>query len=204
MSKAKPRERDSLPLKTKVIVLTESGYRCAVPTCRNILALDMHHIWEVSAGGSDDPSNLIALCPTCHALYHRGTIKPESIYVYKSMLVSITRAFDVEAIDRLLFLESCKKDFLIVSGDGLLHFSRLIAAGLATVKLKSNNNWQLVTYAVNIDEKGRQLVEAWQQGDRTRIRQVMGGVVPGGTSIRRSIKRGAAKKPAAKRTVRRH
>jgi len=64
---------------------------------------------EVSAGGSDDPTNLIALCSFCHDLYHRGTIKAESIYVYKSMLVAITRAFDVEAIDRLLFLESCRK-----------------------------------------------------------------------------------------------
>lgn len=85
--KTKPRERENLSLKTRVLVLTEAGYRCAVPTCRNILALDMHHIWEVSAGGSDDPSNLIALCPTCHALYHRGTISAESIYIYKSMLV---------------------------------------------------------------------------------------------------------------------
>src|SRR5689334_1939415 len=183
VGKKQPRERDRLPLKTRVVVLTEAGYRCAVPTCRNILALDMHHIWEVSAGGTDDPANLIALCPTCHALYHRGTIKSESIYAYKAMLVAITRAFDVEAIDRLLFLESCKKDFLVVSGDGLLHFSRLIAAGLATVEQKSNNNWQLVTYAVNIHDKGRQMIEAWRQGDRTRLRQVMGGVVPGGTSV---------------------
>jgi hypothetical protein len=179
MIKKKPRERDKLSVTTRVIVLTESGYRCAVPTCRQILALDMHHIWEVSAGGKDDPSNLIALCPTCHALYHRGTIKAESIYVYKSMLVAITRAFDVEAIDRLLFLESCKKDFLVVSGDGLLHFSRLIAAGLATAEQKSNNNWQLVTYAVNIHDKGRQLIEAWKQGDRTRLKEAIGGPVTG-------------------------
>ncbi len=175
---SKPRERDKLPLKTRVIVLTESGYRCAVPTCRNILALDIHHIWEVSAGGGDDPSNLIALCSFCHDLYHRGTIKAESIYVYKAMLVAITRAFDVEAIDRLLFLEACKEDFLVVSGDGLLHFGRLIAAGLASVALKSNNNWQIVTYAVNISDKGRHLIEAWRQGDRIRLRKVMAGPVP--------------------------
>jgi hypothetical protein len=174
-----PRERDALSQKTRVLVLTESGYRCAVPTCRNILALDMHHIWEVSAGGGDDPSNLIALCPTCHALYHRGTIKQESVYVYKAMLTAITRAFDVEAIDRLLFLETCGVDFLIVSGDGVLHFARLIAAGLATAEQKANNNWLLVTYSVCISPKGRQLVEAWRQGDRTRLREVMGGPVPG-------------------------
>jgi hypothetical protein len=175
--KSKPRERENLPLKTRVIVLTESGYRCAVPTCRNILALDMHHIWEVSAGGTDDPSNLIALCPTCHALYHRGTIKQESIYVYKSMLVAITRAFDVEAIDRLLFLEPLKKDFLVVSGDGLLHFGRLIAAGLVSGVQKANNNWQIVSYAVNISDKGRQLIQAWKEGDRIRLKKVMGGLI---------------------------
>src|SRR5277367_223406 len=156
--KKAPQERRKLSLKTRTIVLTEAGYRCAVPTCRGILALDMHHIWEVVHGGGDDPSNLIALCPTCHALYHRGTIKAESIYVYKAMLIAITRAFDVEAIDRLLFLESCKKDFLVVSGDGLLHFARLIAAGLALVEQKSNNNWQIVTYAVNISDKGKHLI----------------------------------------------
>lgn len=178
-SSSKPRERIDLPIRTRTLVLTESGYRCAVPTCRNILALDLHHILEFSAGGGDETSNLIALCPTCHALYHRGTIKTESIHMYKGMLVAITRAFDIEAIDRLLFLESCENDFLIVSGDGLLHFGRLIAAGLASVSLKSNNNWQIVTYAVNISDKGRKLIDAWKLGDRTRLRQVMGGPVPG-------------------------
>lgn len=94
------------------------------------------------------------------------------------MLVAITRAFDVEAIDRLMFLESCEKDYLVVSGDGLLNFSRLIVAGLATMELKSNNNWQIVTYTVNIQDKGRHLIEAWKQGDRVRLREVMGGPTP--------------------------
>ena len=170
----------------------------------NILALDMHHIWEVSAGGGDDPSNLISLCPTCHALYHRGNIKSESIFAYKAALVAITRAFDVEAVDRLLFLESCAKDFLVVSGDGLLHFSRLIAAGLATVERKSNNNWQLVTYAVNIHDKGRLLIEAWKQGDRARLREVMGGPVPGGTkgSVPKAIGVTSSASSRAKKTKR--
>src|SRR6266446_2932418 len=145
---ASPRERTKLPLSTVTIVLTESGYRCAVPTCRGILALDMHHIWEVNAGGGDDPANLVALCPTCHSLYHRGTILADSIYLYKAMLVAITRAFDLESIDKLFFLNQCDKDFLIVSGDGLLHFARLVAAGMANVAMKANNNFQIVTYSV--------------------------------------------------------
>src|SRR4249920_420604 len=110
MRKAKPGERKNISQKMQIIVLTESGYRCAVPSCRNILALDMHHIWEVAAGGGDDPPNLIALCPTCHALYHRGTISQDAIYSYKAMLVAISRAFDLEAIDRLLFLNMLSED----------------------------------------------------------------------------------------------
>jgi hypothetical protein len=179
---AKPLERKNLKVKTVTIVLTEAGYRCAVPTCRGILALDMHHMYQVANGGGDDPSNLIALCPTCHALYHRGTISSDAIYAYKGMLVAISRAFDVEAVDRLLFLGPLEKDFLVVSGDGLLHFGRLIAAGLASAEQKANNNWQLVTYAINISEKGKQLIEAWQKGDRTRLKQVLGGPVPGADS----------------------
>lgn len=102
----------------------------------------------------------------------------EAIYTYKAMLVAIMRAFDVEAVDKLLFLESLKKDFLVVSGDGLLHFARLVGAGLASADQKSNNNWQLVTYAVNISEKGRLLVEAWKLGDRIRLKELMAGPKP--------------------------
>jgi hypothetical protein len=45
-------------------VLTEAGYRCALPTCRQILAIDLHHILEVREGGGNELHNLIALCPT--------------------------------------------------------------------------------------------------------------------------------------------
>jgi hypothetical protein len=136
--------------------LTEAGHRCAVPTCRDILALDLHHMCQVSEGGGDDPENLISLCPSCHAKYHRGYIPADAIYAYKSMLVALSLAFDLDAVDRLLFLNGCSKDFLVVSGDGLLHFGRLIAAGLAPMDQKANNNWQIVTYAINISQKGRQ------------------------------------------------
>ena len=175
----KDRERARLPLKTITLVLTEAGYRCAVPTCRGILALDMHHVWKVSEGGGDDVANLIALCPTCHALHHRGTITRDSIFAYKSMLVALSGAFDIESVDRLLFLEMCPTDYLIVSGDGLIQFSRLIAAGLASVAMKANNSWQLVTYAVNISDKGRLLIQAWKSGERSTIATALASNVEG-------------------------
>ena len=65
MAKKKPKERKKLSKKVITAVLTEAGYRCALPTCRGILAIDLHHIWEVNAGGGNDPSNLIALSMVC-------------------------------------------------------------------------------------------------------------------------------------------
>ena len=181
------RERKNLRLPTKTAVLTESGYRCAVPTCRGILAMDMHHLYQVADGGGDEPSNLIALCPTCHALYHRGNISADAIYAYKAMLVALSRAFDIDAVDRLLFLSPLKKDFLIVSGDGLLHFGRLIAAGLASVDLKANNNFQIVTYSINISPKGKQIIDAWKRGDRVMLKNLLGGPLPGSHFNRRRL-----------------
>ncbi len=36
----------------------------------------MHHIVEVNDKGPNEPYNLIALCPTCHALYtNRSAVK---------------------------------------------------------------------------------------------------------------------------------
>jgi len=53
--------RKTIPESTKREVLTEAGFRCAVPTCRTILAIDLHHIVEVNDGGDNEIYNLIAL-----------------------------------------------------------------------------------------------------------------------------------------------
>jgi hypothetical protein len=197
MVKAKstvPRERKNLPLNLVTAVLTEAGYRCAVPTCRNILALDMHHIWEVNAGGPNTLANLIALCPTCHALYHRGTIQKESIYAWKEMLVAIGRAFDVGAIDQLMFLSIYPRDEVAVSGDGILGFGRLIAAGLVSYRriqqpdrhegpsmseelsiARDMSAGFPILYLVDLTRKGRQLVEGWKKGDRQSLQTALSG-----------------------------
>jgi hypothetical protein len=162
----------------KLELFTEAGFRCAVPTCRDLLVLDLHHIYEVAEGGGNEVSNLIALCPTCHGLYHRGHIPRSSVFAWKSMLVAINRGFDLESIDRLIFLEMQAQDYLIVQGDGVLHFDRLIAAGLATFEQKSNNENQIVTYSVNISQKGRMLIDAWRSGDHAQIKQAVQGTIP--------------------------
>jgi hypothetical protein len=155
--------RQSLTTVVMIQVLTEAGYRCAVPTCRNILAIDLHHLVQVSEGGGNEPGNLIALCPTCHALYHRGTILKESLYAWKMMLVSLSRAFDVPTIDDLLFLSTPEAQRLQVSGDGVLRFSRLIVAGLAT--LQSTRFVPAGSlHVVVLTPRGQQLIDAWRSG----------------------------------------
>ena len=52
-------------------VLRRDHYKCVecgVP-CKAIEA-DVHHLLPRSAGGTDDPSNLITLCDGCHAAHH--------------------------------------------------------------------------------------------------------------------------------------
>lgn len=185
------RKREAVPLVVKIQVLTEAGYRCAVPTCRGILALDLHHIVAVAEDGANTPDNLLALCPTCHALYERGTIKRESIQAWKMTLVALSNAFDRETVDKLIFLYRIQptptswKPFgdpysLILSGDGVVQFYKLIASDLAYAQqvgptpyrgyLNSNANPTPVYYNVHLTDKGMRLLEAWMAGDREGIR----------------------------------
>lgn len=96
--------RQSVPPAVSRAVLTEAGYRCAVPTCRTTLAIDLHHLVGVAAGGGNDAANLLALCPNCHALFHRGTIHREALQVWKGLLVALNEGVGRDAKDLLLLL----------------------------------------------------------------------------------------------------
>src|SRR5688572_25921437 len=52
-------------------VLVRDRYRCVEcgSDCRSFEA-DVHHLHPRSAGGTDDPSNLVTLCDGCHAAHH--------------------------------------------------------------------------------------------------------------------------------------
>ena len=51
-----------------------AAYRgvCAVPGCGCRLWVDLHHVRAFAAGGGNEPSNLVPLCPGHHRLLHRG------------------------------------------------------------------------------------------------------------------------------------
>lgn len=176
----KPMTRTKVPSKTVHQVLTEAGYRCAVPTCRTILALDLHHLEPVAEDGDNSPSNLLALCPTCHGLFHRGEIHRDALFAWKSLLVSLSQAFDQRDVDNLLFLAAPGYP-LHLSGDGVARFARLIGSGLAEYNLALHNHMTgLIQYRVHLTPRGTQLVEAWKAGDRNRLRTVLSGDQSGG------------------------
>src|SRR5260370_33069251 len=172
MDEVKKAARKPIPASLKRDVLAEAGYRCAVPTCRTILAIDLHHIEEVEKDGPNELWNLLALCPTCHALYTRGTISQDAINVWKTILVALNHAFDKESISNLLFLKSTITNEVAVSGDGVLKFSHLIASGLATHQLFMQNG-PLVLYVVRLTDKGNRIIEAWYSGNREQVRQAL-------------------------------
>lgn len=172
MSHTPATRRKSLSAALKREVLTEAGYRCAVPTCRTILALDLHHIIPVEEGGPHTLSNLLALCPTCHALYTRGMISREAIHAWKTMVVTLSHAFDTETISLLLFLMRTKASDLLISADGVLRFAPLIAAELAVPHLVWRQGpWQF--YAIRLTTKGQRLLKAWCSGNRQQVKEVL-------------------------------
>lgn len=140
---------------------------------------------EVAEGGGNEQGNLLALCPTCHALFHRGVIQRDSIYTWKSVLISLSQAFDLAALDQMLFLNRPEVGNLRVSGDGVLQFSRLIAAGLATFRLFMQNG-PIILYEVALTDRGRALVMAWSRGDRQAVGSVLASAEPGAAELGRS------------------
>ena len=63
---------------TKAMVLNRDNYTCQYCKGKHKDSkLEVHHIIFRSQGGSDEESNLITLCHTCHKNLHSGTINPK-------------------------------------------------------------------------------------------------------------------------------
>ena len=168
--------RKPIAKRTQIAVLTEAGWRCAVPTCRTVLALDLHHLVEVSEGGKNDAANLLALCPTCHALHHRGDLTREALYTYKAILVALSQAFDIATVDQLLFLDVLRDRPLQLQGQGVLSFMRLISAQLADFK-SMGKDMGVEFYSVALTQRGKVLVDAWKSGNRENVAAALRGAV---------------------------
>jgi HNH endonuclease len=169
------RRRISETLKRKLLL--EAGYRCANPTCRNMVILDTHHLDRISKGGGDSEANLIALCPMCHALHHRSQIPEDHVRTWKTMLVQLNEARLAHAIDRILFLSSDANETMFVTGDGVLICSDLIVAGLVEAPLISSTEGggqaPHRAYRLQLTARGHQFADAWKAGRLVDLQKVL-------------------------------
>ena len=167
-------KRTQLPPGLRRAVLHQAGFRCANPVCRTPLTLEIHHIVPISKKGGDSEDNLVALCPNCHALYHKGHIDQEAVKTWKMILLSLNEGFDRKAIDLLLFLS--KQEVHFVTGDGVLEFASLIASDLVKVtggvERGGGGAWSgsipVTLYELRLTDKGRMFVESWKKGEQRR------------------------------------
>lgn len=91
-SKRRPAFNRGISKETRAVVLERNGYTCQMcglaagdkdPFSPNrTIRLTMGHIIDKSKGGSDDPSNLRAICTNCNeGLQNAGLPKPDQIYL---------------------------------------------------------------------------------------------------------------------------
>ncbi|WP_141678033.1 HNH endonuclease signature motif containing protein [Vibrio splendidus] len=67
-------------------IMGEAGNKCANPGCSN-WRVHIHHIKHWAIYQSDDPSILIAVCPSCHDAIHHGSLEftDEILYAWKGI-----------------------------------------------------------------------------------------------------------------------
>jgi len=167
----------SISASTRRQVLHEGGYKCANPVCRTVLTLEIHHIVPVAEDGSDTADNLVALCPNCHSLHHKGEITEDSIRAWKMLLLAVNEAYDRESVDLLLALDESDGS-IFATGDSLPHYSSLVAANLVEFSQHGGPNYGRGGPAhppvyVRLTEKGRHLVTEWKKGNQRQAIEAM-------------------------------
>jgi hypothetical protein len=71
------RAKQAIPPATRRLVLRRDHHRCRVPDCRSSRNLEIHHVVHREDGGTNEPSNLIALCEGHHIAHHDGRLHIE-------------------------------------------------------------------------------------------------------------------------------
>jgi hypothetical protein len=180
-------KRKTIAPTIRQLILLEAGYKCANPSCRHILTLELHHIVWVKEGGGNDPTNLIALCPNCHSLHTNDHIPADAIWAWKSFLVSLNNPNRASA-DLLLILyqeeqriskgdDSSQPPPFRFTGDGLAMLSGLRVSGLVEISRRFSGasffGGGMPSFDVKLTDAGKRLVEAWRNGQPAAIREAL-------------------------------
>lgn len=121
--------RPAVPAPLKRRLYEESGYRCAIPTCRSTSILEMAHIvpWEEVQDHAFE--NMIVLCAMCHGLYDREKkIHRKSIETYKANLGLMNARYN-ETERRLLREFLASSDVHVITSVDRFQVANLIDDG---------------------------------------------------------------------------
>lgn len=168
--------------------MLEAGYKCANPVCRHVLTLELHHIVWVRDGGSNDPENLLVLCPNCHSLHTYDHIPASAIVAWKSLLTALGNP-NRGAVDFLLVLadeeDRIKKDAdaqnpappFRFTGDSLPFLAPLLTSGLIQITRRllgaSLMGGAHPSFEIALTERGATLVAAWRSGNPETVRAAL-------------------------------
>ncbi|MET9294417.1 HNH endonuclease signature motif containing protein [Streptomyces sp. NPDC003077] len=103
-----PDNRPPIPRRLDRRVRVEAGHRCAVPVCRMPI-IEIAHIIPWAKVKKHEFDNLIALCPTCHALFDRGHIDRAAMRQYKSNLSPLSPFSLISHPDHIDLLSAYQK-----------------------------------------------------------------------------------------------
>ena len=121
--RADPESRPAIPADLRRRVLVEAGHRCAIPTCRTTTT-EIAHIVPWSKCREHRFENLVALCPNCHARFHKGEIDKKSMLIYKVNLGLVnSRYSDFERRVLHLLIDSAATEISLPAGyEPLLYY----------------------------------------------------------------------------------
>ena len=149
-------------------VLIESGYRCAIPHCRET-QIQIHHIEDYAKVKEHTFDNLIALCANCHQRVTKGEIPRKAVLQIKANLsvlghryVEVEKRYLQFAADRRL---QVAQGIVLPGGFELLMWN-LVTDGLvsrtaSTGTIGAGNVVFPVAVHYLLTEKGHDFVERW-------------------------------------------
>jgi len=106
--------RPKIPAAMQRTIKEEAGYRCAVPTCRDVGPFDFEHINPWAEVQKHEEHNIILLCVRCHARVTRGEIHKDAIKAYKRNLAIISGRY---SLFEMRVLENYRHPVAQVSGE---------------------------------------------------------------------------------------
>jgi phosphopentomutase len=156
-------------------VLVEAGHRCAISTCK-ATTTEIHHIIPFAETQNNNFENLIALCPNCHARYHKGEIDEKAIRMYKANLSILNHRYG--EFERRIFdyiVESGERVIVVGAGGDILLYNAIKDGFLEdknvqgiSLSIKIGNEFEKkfpLSFTYWVTDKGLEFIKRYSEGN---------------------------------------